>query len=465
MQGILASVRPTSPVELPAVLPPSNRVLTSSPNTKALTMRLLRFDQAGRLLLTDFSGKTTPPYAILSHRWGNSEVLFTDIVNRNYEEKEGYRKIKFCAEQAVKDQLQYFWIDTCCIDKWNLSELSRSINSMFCWYKDAKRCYVFLPDVSVPTATAIAPKSDWEASFRASEWFRRGWTLQELIAPESVEFFSLEGQRIGDKRSLEQLVHEISNVPTEALQGICIEKFTIKERIEWAKNRETTEEEDTIYCLLGVLGVSMPSSYGEGREKARIRLEAELNSSMPFLVPFSQNNNFVGRESQLAELEAKFFKGNQATIVAIAGPGGTGKSQLALELAYRTRQQNKNRSVFWIDASSIDRAQQSYADIAQKLKIPGWDDEKADFKQIVKLHLSRRDAEQSLLIFDNADSVNLSSNATSVGHDANLVDYLPQSEHCSILLTTTNGNGTGHSSQHVGAISRHCNIKERTTAR
>jgi hypothetical protein len=61
-------------------------------------MRLLHFDQAGRLLLTDFSGKITPPYAILSHRWGNSEVLFADIANGSYKEKEGYRKIKFCTE-------------------------------------------------------------------------------------------------------------------------------------------------------------------------------------------------------------------------------------------------------------------------------------------------------------------------------------------------------------------------------
>jgi hypothetical protein len=71
-------------------------------------MRLLHFDQAGKLLLTDFSRKPTPPYAILSHRWGNSEVLFEDIANETYKEKEGYRKIEFCAEQAAKDQLQYF---------------------------------------------------------------------------------------------------------------------------------------------------------------------------------------------------------------------------------------------------------------------------------------------------------------------------------------------------------------------
>ncbi|KAH7119535.1 kinesin light chain 3 [Dendryphion nanum] len=401
-------------------------------------MRLLHFDQAGRLLSTDFSGKIIPPYAILSHRWGDSEVLFVDIANESYEEKEGYRKIEFCAEQAAKDQLQYFWIDTCCIDKWNLNELSKSINSMFRWYKDARKCYVFLPDVSVSTVTATAQRTDWEASFRASEWFRRGWTLQELIAPESVEFFTREGQRIGDKRSLEQLIHEISDVPIEALQGCSLDKFTIPERMEWTKSRETTEEEDIVYCLLGILSISMPTSYGEGREKARIRLTAEINNSAPFIVPFSQNDNFVGQKLQLAELETKFLESNQAATVAIAGPRGIGKSQLALELAYRVRQQNKSCSVFWIDASSLDGVDQSYANVARKLKIPGWNDEKTDVKQIVKLHLSRKEAGQTFLIFDNADTVNLSSNGISVGQYGSLADYLPQSELCSILFTTTN---------------------------
>jgi Cdc6-like AAA superfamily ATPase len=183
----------------------------------------------------------------------------------------------------------------------------------------------------------------------------------------------------------------------------------------------------------------MPASYAEGWDKAPIRLEAELDSSVPFLVPFSQNNNFVGRESQLASLKEKLFEGKQAAHVAIASPGGTGKSQLVLELVYRSRQQNKSCSVFWIDVTSINGANRSYADIARKLKIPGRDD-KTDVKQVVKLHLSRRDAGQSLLIFDNAVSVNVNSNRASIGRDDSLVDYLPPSEHCSILVTTTNGD-------------------------
>ncbi|KAF1828268.1 kinesin light chain [Decorospora gaudefroyi] len=406
-------------------------------------MRLLHFDHSNTLVSTDFSGKTIPPYAILSHRWGDSEVLFEDIGDKTYKEKEGYRKIEFCAEQAAKDQLQYFWIDTCCINKWNLRELSKAINSMFRWYKDAAKCYVFLPDVSASAAADIRQERAWEASFRASEWFNRGWTLQELIAPASVEFFSSENQRIGDKASLEQLLHEITRIPTKALQNGLLDEFPVHERMEWARHRRTTEEEDEVYCLLGILNIFMPASYGEGKEQAwrRLQIEVEATDAAPSIIPFSQNDHFVGREPQLAELEAKLFTGKQTTMVAIFGPGGTGKSQLALELAYRTRQKNKNCSVFWIDAGDADNLYRSYANIAQKLDIPGWADEKADIRQLVKLHLRREGSRQWLLVFDNVDRIDLgSSGVRTAPGAANLIDYLPQSELCSVIFTTTNSS-------------------------
>jgi chromosomal replication initiation ATPase DnaA len=308
--------------------------------------------------LTDFRGKTIPPYAILSHRWSDSEILIEDISNGTYKEKEeGYRKLQFCAERAAQDELQYFWIDTCCIDRWNNNERSKAINSMFQWYKNAARCYVFLSDVSVSTATEPVQRSDREAPFPKSVWFTRGWTLQELIAPASVEFFSCEGHLIGDKASLDQLIHKITNIPLAALRNCPLDQFTTSERESWAESRKTTEEEDIVYCLLGILGVSMSTAYGEGQESARRRLQAELEgaSDAPSIIPFSQNPRFVGRESQLAELEAKLFSNEQTTTtLAIVGPGGTGKSQLALEVAHRTRQNNKSCSVFWMDASDKD---------------------------------------------------------------------------------------------------------------
>ncbi|RYN15861.1 hypothetical protein AA0115_g12732, partial [Alternaria tenuissima] len=407
-------------------------------------MRLLHYNALGRLVLTDFRGRSTPPYAILSHRWSDSEILIEDISNETYKEKEeGYRKLQFCAEQAAQDELQYFWIDTCCIDRWNNNERSKAINSMFQWYKSAARCYVFLLDVSVSTETEPVQRSDWEALFRASAWFTRGWTLQELIAPASVEFFSCEGQRIGDKTSLDQLVHETTGIPLRALRNCLLDEFTTSERERWAENRRTKEEEDIVYCLLGILGVSMPTAYGEGEESARSRLQAELEgaSDAPSIIPFSRNPRFVGRELQLAELEAKLFSNEQTTTtLAIVGPGGTGKSQLALEVAHRARQDNKNCSVFWMDASDKDSLYQSYASVAQKLSVLGWDDDQADMKQLAKRCVVEISARQCLLIFDNTENTTLRSGGSFTTEAADLADCLPQSKLCSVVFTTTNTN-------------------------
>src|SRR5256714_11560830 len=240
------------------------------------------------------------------------------------------------------------------------------------------RCFSIYGDRCTPT-------KHMEASFRASKWFTRGWTLQELIAPASAEFFSSEGQRLGDKKSLEQLIQEVTGIPVEALQGRPLENFSVSDRMSWAETRQTTEDEDSAYCLLGIFSVHMPLTYGEGKERALSRLQEELEaiSATPSIIPFSQNDRFVGRQSQLAEVEAKLFSGKQTTMIAITGEGGTGKSQLALELAYRTRQKNKSCSVFWIDASDMDSLHQAYSSIAQKLYIPGREDEKADVKKLV----------------------------------------------------------------------------------
>ncbi|PZD25883.1 CDC6, Cdc6-related protein, AAA superfamily ATPase, partial [Pyrenophora tritici-repentis] len=407
-------------------------------------MRLLHYNALGRPVLTDFRGKTIPPYAILSHRWSDSEILIEDILNGTYKEKEeGYRKLEFCANQAAQDELQYFWIDTCCIDRWDLRERSKAINSMFQWYKDAIRCYVFLSDVSVSTKTEPVQQSDWEASFRASDWFTRGWTLQELIAPVLVDFFSCERHHIGDRASLDQLIHNITGIPLAALRNSPLNGFPTSERKRWAENRRTTEEEDIVYCLLGILGVSMPTAYGEGQESAQRRLQAEVEAAgdAPSIIPFSQNPRFVGRESQLAKLEAKLFSNEQTTTtIAIVGPGGTGKSQLALEAAHRTRHNNKNCSVFWMDVSDKDSLYQSYASVAQKLSILGSDDDLADMKQIIERCVVEISTRHCLLIFDNTEDTTLQSSRSFTTGATDLADCLPQSKLCSVIFTTTNSN-------------------------
>jgi hypothetical protein len=254
---------------------------------------------------------------------------------------------------------------------------------------------------------------------------------------------SSRSKDIGDKASLDELLHNITGIPLAALHNCPLDQFSTSERRRWAKNRVTTEEEDIVYCLLGVLGVSMSTTYGEGKERASRRLQAEVEAATtaPFIIPFSQNESFVGRELQLAEVEAKLFSNSQTTsTLAIIGPGGTGKSQLALEVAHRTRQNNKECSVFWIDASDKDSLYQSYAGIAQKLSMLGGDDDLADIKQVVRRCVADMNARQCLLIFDNVEVTMLRCSGSSATEAAHLAECLPQSKLCSVIFTTTDSD-------------------------
>ncbi|KAF2113268.1 heterokaryon incompatibility protein-domain-containing protein [Lophiotrema nucula] len=231
-------------------------------------MRLLRLEGDCELSLVEVVSNI-PRYAILSHTWGpdHEEVTFKDIKKGTGKSKAGYAKVRlrvhFCRKQAAKDNLRYFWVDTCCIDKSSSSELSEAINSMFRWYQNAERCYVYLPDV-MPAL---------------GRWFTRGWTLQELIAPASVEFFSEEETPIGDKLSLELTLREVTGIAIEALRGKPLHQFSVDERMSWATDRQTKREEDAAYCLLGIFDIHMPLLYGEGRKKSLMRLQREIEQS------------------------------------------------------------------------------------------------------------------------------------------------------------------------------------------
>ncbi|KAJ4321942.1 hypothetical protein N0V94_002654 [Neodidymelliopsis sp. IMI 364377] len=213
-------------------------------------MRLLYTTSNGKLRWTeDLIGDKIPPYAILSHTWKEGqEVTFNDLRNLDNVEdndaknKEGYGKIRFCAQQAQKDGLDYFWVDTCCIDKSNSSELQEAINSMFHWYQNAKKCYVYLSDVEKNALDD--DDDDDESAFKKSRWFARGWTLQELLAPASVEFFSKEGARLGDKESLKHIVQKITGIPIDALSGKHVSEFSKNALKRLRKEIQESGEDD-----------------------------------------------------------------------------------------------------------------------------------------------------------------------------------------------------------------------------
>ncbi|KAF2094687.1 HET-domain-containing protein, partial [Rhizodiscina lignyota] len=246
-------------------------------------MHLLEVFPNGEFRLTPKFLDAIPRYAILSHTWGHEsqEVTYQDIVEGSGQDKDGYKKIKFCGEQATKDDLKYIWVDSCCIDKLSSAVLSESINSMFRWYKNAAKCYVYMADVSTnkrKLGDEDALKT-WEQTFRKSRWFTRGWTLQELLAPTIVEFFSSDGKELGSRETLKEQIHEITGISFQALEGSPIHVLSVSERRSWTEGRVTTLPEDGAYCLMGLFDVSMATRYGEGREKAFERLDNKIKKA------------------------------------------------------------------------------------------------------------------------------------------------------------------------------------------
>jgi len=228
-------------------------------------MRLLKTipRDDGQLEICEFSDHEVPPYAILSHTWGNDELSFDKVNAPGAKGKAGYMKIKRCCELANAEGLDYAWIDTCCIDKTSSTELSEAINSMYRWYEEAEVCYIYLADV--PS----------KKSFQTSRWFSRGWTLQELVSPPVLMFYDESWTEIRYD-DMQRRIADCTGIPLSVLlRERDLGEFSIAQRMSWAAKRETTRIEDRAYSLMGLFGVNMPLIYGE-RENAFIRLQEEI---------------------------------------------------------------------------------------------------------------------------------------------------------------------------------------------
>ncbi|KAH9847543.1 heterokaryon incompatibility protein-domain-containing protein, partial [Lenzites betulinus] len=223
-------------------------------------------------------------YAILSHVWArdHSEKTYADIAALHAEGVTSYddprvgSKIRESVRVAKEQGYGWIWNDTCCIDKRSSSELDEAINSMFRWYAEAAVCFAYLQDV--PDDCSL---EETNSHFRRSIWFTRGWTLQELLAPHFLLFFSENWVCHGTKTGLASLVQEITGIEAEVLTlRRPLQDISVARRMSWASGRNTTKPEDRAYSLLGIFDVSMPTIYGEGSYAFR-RLQVKIMKHHP----------------------------------------------------------------------------------------------------------------------------------------------------------------------------------------
>lgn len=191
--------------------------------------------------------------------------------------KQGCSRIAQTVELAHRANIPYVWIDTCYIDKSSSAELSQAINSMYKWYQISKICYAFLANMPtrVRSISHLPPHS-----LKECELFKRGWTLQVLIAPSQVEFYDMDWKRRGSKQTWAEEISKFAKIPATVLRGErSLSQVPVAQRMSWAANRKTTECEDMAYCLLGLFDVNMPLLYGEGQKSFR-RLQEEIIKSV-----------------------------------------------------------------------------------------------------------------------------------------------------------------------------------------
>jgi len=251
----------------------------------------MRLINTSTLKLEEFIAPEPPKYAILSHTWGDDEVTFQEF--RDFEDPEsvvgsGIEKIRKICQLAQMAGLQYVWVDTCCIDKSSSAELSKSINSMYNWYRRAEICYAYLNDWS-PEVEFDQLEELGDPSQRPLRWFTRGWTLQELIAAREVLFFDQVWAMRGLKSNLEVRLNlsRITGISEAILQNgtaINLRTTCLGQRMSWAAHRVTTRPEDEAYCLLGIFQVNMPLLYGEGNRAFQRLQEEILKTSTDFSI-------------------------------------------------------------------------------------------------------------------------------------------------------------------------------------
>ncbi|KAG2024722.1 hypothetical protein GB937_003420 [Aspergillus fischeri] len=252
--------------------------------------------------------------------------------------------------------------------------------------------------VDRPPRTTAEPYIHYGLIASGDQVIKDAGTRDFIARKEDILCFEMEAAGLMDE------------LPSLVIRGIC-------DYCDSHKNKQWQE-----YAALAAAAYAkallsqVPTSYS-GKELGALKESV-------WMVPFRKNSRFVGRAEEMSKAEGWIMQKDSPGIIAICGLGGVGKTQIALELAYRMRNRDPACSVFWISCTSYESVEQAYMSIALKLGIP--DPNPAEVKQQVKAYLSQKSTARWLLIFDNADDMEMWT----------MADFLPESERGHILFTT-----------------------------
>ncbi|XPT00388.1 hypothetical protein M3J09_009542 [Ascochyta lentis] len=233
---------------------------------------------------------STPRYAILSHRWESEEITF-DIMKTIKPSamrspsfssipaslRASAAKIRGACAIAQQQGFGHIWIDTCCIDKTKSEELRYALNMMFKWYQNAAVCYTYFNDITFSAPNERMFMSDRnDRRGQASEWFERGWTLQELLAPREMQFYDKRWKFMGTRGELAKLVGRVSGISPEYLNRTRdLNDASCAMKMSWMAGRVTQKVEDVAYSLIGLFDIHLDPIYGEGT-RSFIRLQEAI---------------------------------------------------------------------------------------------------------------------------------------------------------------------------------------------
>ncbi|KAL6232292.1 hypothetical protein BDW75DRAFT_232903 [Aspergillus navahoensis] len=251
---------------------------------------------------------------------------------------------------------------------------------------------------AIPTSIYIGPVAS------ADTVMKSGQHRDEIARNEKVIGFEMEGAGVWD------------NIPCIIIKGVCDYADSHKSKL-WQAYAAATGAS----VAKAFLEYWMPAKH-EGASKTR-----------HLMIPFARNPHFVGRQEEIQKIEDLISMPNGPKKLAISGLGGVGKTQIALELAYRMRDRKPEYSIFWIPCTSYEAVEQACMTIAQMVGIQ--DVEPAEVKERLKTYLSQTD-DKWILIFDNADDMGMWMKGSPTAPP--LKNIIPRSENGHVLFTSRN---------------------------